>query len=534
MASGPSGNGTQHPATFSHEHPSVFADGNLHIAADITVESDLGPEDVQIMSPTASDLESPGKETNVKRMKIDGVDPGQQQSAARSENRVKVAKPTGRQYTIRYRSFMEAPFHVHVAPIQPRTLVPMNLIKLAQKFKGHIQDSECWKAVNRRLIILEFSSAERANDFVDYVDLSDIFCASFIPPANVEVMGVLENIPTELSEEELSRMIIRTTSPGVQVNHVRRFRKAENGVFTDLSTCAIYFQANELPRGVFMEGNMYVSVREYKEKPTQCMKCLRFGHVQKFCRSTKVACGFCAGDHAKAECPKAKTSENPYCVLCRGPHAADSKQCPVYISERNKVRSNPFPNRFNRTSVQLGSRNPKSRQPRPQPSTQGFESPNPFSLFQEEEEEEAEREDYVESDGPTPAEQSAKTRFSSRTSLRKRSSQGTLQHRPVQGSSQDRNKATNSTQSMPNLGHAQRRHKQSYAETVRPERVRQMIYDRRSTMAGEDFDPQALGDQVNLVTAIVCSVMKTIMDEQAKLLRELIPILVKETLANVM
>lgn len=88
-----------------------------------------------------------------------------------------------------------------MVPIQPNTLVPMNLLKLAQKFKGHIIDNECWKVINRKLILLEFSTAERANNFVDYVDLSDMFCVSFIPPSNVEVMGVLENVPTEIPEE---------------------------------------------------------------------------------------------------------------------------------------------------------------------------------------------------------------------------------------------------------------------------------------------------------------------------------------------
>ena len=61
-------------------------------------------------------------------------------------------------------------------------------------------------------------------------------------------------------------------------------------------------------------------------RPTQCFKCWKWGHTQKYCRS-KPACGNCGTTphlQANEECERA-----PRCAVCGGKHLARARECPV-------------------------------------------------------------------------------------------------------------------------------------------------------------------------------------------------------------
>ena len=80
---------------------------------------------------------------------------------------------------------------------------------------------------------------------------------------------------------------------------------------------------------------------------TQCRHCQKFGHTKERCptKDTSPACGFCAGPHTSLNCPDKSvlkcvnySSVDSPAERCH--HSASSFDCPVMISERNRVMEN--------------------------------------------------------------------------------------------------------------------------------------------------------------------------------------------------
>ena len=80
---------------------------------------------------------------------------------------------------------------------------------------------------------------------------------------------------------------------------------------------------------------------------TQCRYCQKFGHTKDRCpaKNTSPTCSFCAGPHALLDCPDKSVLKCTKYSSLGGPaerchHSASSLDCPVMISERNKVMEN--------------------------------------------------------------------------------------------------------------------------------------------------------------------------------------------------
>lgn len=70
--------------------------------------------------------------------------------------------------------------------------------------------------------------------------------------------------------------------------------------------------------------------------PTQCMRCLEFGHGSRNC-NVQPRCAACAGSHISTDC---RNSEEVKCANCQGPHKADNPECPKrskYLEVRKLV-----------------------------------------------------------------------------------------------------------------------------------------------------------------------------------------------------
>ena len=82
-------------------------------------------------------------------------------------------------------------------------------------------------------------------------------------------------------------------------------------------------------------------------RATQCRHCQKFGHTKERCptKNTPPACSFCAGPHTSLnstdkivlKCVNCSSLDSP-AERCH--HSASSLDCPVMISERNRVMEN--------------------------------------------------------------------------------------------------------------------------------------------------------------------------------------------------
>ena len=75
--------------------------------------------------------------------------------------------------------------------------------------------------------------------------------------------------------------------------------------------------------------NQRYIVEKYIAKPRviRCMKCQRFGHIERLCHETAV-CGKCGRqDHETNTCNEVK--ENYKCHHCKGNHATGDRECAI-------------------------------------------------------------------------------------------------------------------------------------------------------------------------------------------------------------
>ena len=89
-------------------------------------------------------------------------------------------------------------------------------------------------------------------------------------------------------------------------------------------------------------GYVRVKVDRYIPNPLRCFKCQKFGHSSRLCRNEAV-CHRCGEKHSEENCNNAAK-----CINCSGPHGASSRECPVWLREKEvqrvKAEKNiPFP-----------------------------------------------------------------------------------------------------------------------------------------------------------------------------------------------
>lgn len=72
---------------------------------------------------------------------------------------------------------------------------------------------------------------------------------------------------------------------------------------------------------------MSCKIREFNEI-TQCNKCQKFGHSEKYCRADSPICGWCAiSGHGKKDCPN--NNKEPKCINCAKSFTSGHKLCEV-------------------------------------------------------------------------------------------------------------------------------------------------------------------------------------------------------------
>ena len=92
------------------------------------------------------------------------------------------------------------------------------------------------------------------------------------------------------------------------------------------------FHSSHVPDHITI-GHSILTVKNFVERPLQCLLCCDFGHSKRNCTNSP-RCGRCSAvsSHCTAEC-----KEDPHCSRCREPHQLNSRQCPTYKLEQEIV-----------------------------------------------------------------------------------------------------------------------------------------------------------------------------------------------------
>lgn len=231
------------------------------------------------------------------------------------------------------------PYIVHVSRIEESANLGLSLrpIKVGLIFmQNQVQDikKDGIKSLGRNKVSVEFKSAVGANNFMALTFLAHHKLTASIPSYNVSRMGIVRGVPVDWSMQEF----VEATENNQGNGRILKARRLQRKIFKDdgtptwipTQTVVLTFEGQTLPERIYA---FYTSlVVEIYQLPTiQCRKCLRFGHIQKQCRSD-ARCYRCCKKHPGDECHVAP--ENATCLLCSGRHFATDKICPEFSRQK--------------------------------------------------------------------------------------------------------------------------------------------------------------------------------------------------------
>lgn len=206
------------------------------------------------------------------------------------------------------------------------TIIGLKMKKL--KVKGVMEVMK----VNRRELKVIFKDKSSANDFLAGSMPQKLGVVAYIPKYNVSKVGLIFDIPTSFSEKQLMEEITSSV-PIVEIYRCRK-RRFLNGKRTDewmdANTVKITFRCQSVPDEITF-GYSKRKVKPDVPGVTQCFKCLRFGHVNKYCRQEESTCSHCGIQHVERPCQRTMK-----CFHCHSDkHGGTSKDCPEFL--RNQL-----------------------------------------------------------------------------------------------------------------------------------------------------------------------------------------------------
>lgn len=193
------------------------------------------------------------------------------------------------------------------------------------------------KAMGKNRVRVQLHSLKDANDLVNNTLLEKENLKAFIPNHILEAKGILRGVDTYFDNEYILANI-KSSSRIISVNRLEKnIIKDGNTIRVKKQSVIVVFEGNILANEVRIDSVNF-PVERFYGRPTQCYKCLRFGHISKQCRSKVKLCISC-GEEIDENIQHVCTAEN-FCVHCqvRNSHKSTSNICP-YFKKQQKIRS---------------------------------------------------------------------------------------------------------------------------------------------------------------------------------------------------
>jgi hypothetical protein len=193
------------------------------------------------------------------------------------------------------------------------------------------------RSINAFKIGITFDLPNNANVFLKNEKLlNELRMVGSIPAAETEATGVLTSVPCDYSNKKIFQLIASSKKVISVRRFMRRVKDAQGVVsFLPTQTVAVTFASTQLPEYVTLDHWRH-EVGVYVPPVKQCLKCMKFNHIAKFCKNNET-CSICSGNHNFKQCDKSKTQ----CANCGGDHIAISTTCPLKKQklEENKIKA---------------------------------------------------------------------------------------------------------------------------------------------------------------------------------------------------
>lgn len=211
-----------------------------------------------------------------------------------------------------------------------------DLMGLSRIFQQSIKGISFLRKINKFKVGVYFNRPNLANAFLENTTfLRDQNLKASIPAGSTELTGVINSVPTEMSNQKIYKAISSSTKRVICVRRIMRKAKVNNSfALQPTQSVAITFSCStSLPEYVLI--NMWrFPVTTYIPPVKQCYKCLRYGHLAKFCKNAE-RCSICAEAHNYKNCTQ--SPDKAVCVHCKGSHLSISGECRV---KKMKIEEN--------------------------------------------------------------------------------------------------------------------------------------------------------------------------------------------------
>jgi hypothetical protein len=164
----------------------------------------------------------------------------------------------------------------------------------------------------------------------------------YIPRSIQKIMennkeAFVKKIDLEISDDDIMQAL---DDQGFKYEKITRLTNKEKVL---LKTVKITF-LDSTNRDLFVKLGLQIDSMHFivepanhNNKPSQCYKCFKYGHVAKYCRADNQICSRCgSANHKYDHCPN--SNQHPICCNCKGEHNTTSTDCPKFKEYQNKIQ----------------------------------------------------------------------------------------------------------------------------------------------------------------------------------------------------
>lgn len=227
----------------------------------------------------------------------------------------------------------KAPFNIFIQIKEESNIDYISPLLIGRELtKAKIQEIKTIKKLNKKRVMVEFNTFSAANYLVyNFEKVLNNSYVAFVPSHLIQCKGVIR-IDKDMSENEVEENLETDNFKLLKVRRIQK-RIIENGSEKriDTSFMELIFEGTVLPRSVNIYKNP-IFVKRPNNPIKICHKCLFFGHVEKWCKSTNNRCKKCSSkEHSSAEC-----SSEAYCLHCKsGDHSPNTDACMELMKQKN-------------------------------------------------------------------------------------------------------------------------------------------------------------------------------------------------------
>ncbi|XP_062616032.1 uncharacterized protein LOC134277735 [Saccostrea cucullata] len=223
---------------------------------------------------------------------------------------------------------------------QTKPLTKVSPFLIQKGIQGVIGTPKSVKKLKSGALLIEVSKKQQSSSLLALNTLADIPVIGKIHSGLNQSKGILYDRDHDLDDIPEQEIQSKLESQGVI--SVKRFMKKRNDNIEATNTYLLTFCSPTLPTNIKV-GLYVMKIEMFVPNPLRCFKCQRFGHGQSNCKGNDT-CFRCGEEgHDGKGCQK-----DLKCKNCKGDHMASSKQCPIWLKEKEiqKVKTEkriPYP-----------------------------------------------------------------------------------------------------------------------------------------------------------------------------------------------